>query len=123
MPTTLQIPDGYSQWAAAVQRALLQASEGKGRRHYAGDLAFDQQPILQIARRYGIGFLLGQLDKKIEELPGLARSSRRSAQRHEVQIQELCGIVNYAVAAIIYLEDEVSRSGGGGPNAARANSI
>ena len=120
MPTTLQIPEGYTRWADAVQQALLQASSGKGRRHYAGDLAFDQQPILMIARRYGLGFLLGQIDKKIEELPGLARgfTRRRAAAHREAQIRELCGVVNYAVAAIIFLEETQ-----GGPHATSPDSV
>jgi len=50
---------GYESLAQVLQEAYDQAARGKGAERHANDLPFDQQPMQQIARRRGLGFLLG----------------------------------------------------------------
>jgi hypothetical protein len=94
---------GYETLAAVLQAAYDQAATGKGKERHANDLPFDQQPMQQIARRRGIGFVLGQADKKSEEAQGMLERGDFKAFRHEI-----LGAINYLAGAIVFAESERS---------------
>ena len=89
----------YASLQQVLHEALLQASEGKGKERHAGDGEhFESQPICEIAKRVGLGFLLGQAVKKIYE----------SGRLPDPQgVHELLGAINYLAAAIIVRREGV----------------
>lgn len=90
---------GYEALGDVLHAAYVQAARGKGRERHADDKAFDDQPIFGIAERRGLGFLLGQADKKSEEAQGMAhRNERARAQT------ELLGAIVYLAAAYLHLD-------------------
>lgn len=97
---------GYETLAAVLQEAYDQAATGKGAERHANDLPFHEQPMQQIARRRGLGFLLGQVDKKTEEAQGMLERGERAAWRREI-----LGAINYLAGALIYV-DGLSESDG-----------
>ena len=107
-PSTLLPPSaspfrvpGYAGLADVLTRAYDQAAVGKGAERHADNKPFADQPMQHIARRRGIGFILGQADKKSEEAQGmLARGEREKA------VHELLGAIVYLAGAIIYIEKE-----------------
>lgn len=101
---------GYESLAQVLQEAYDQAARGKGAERHANDLPFDQQPMQQIARRRGLGFLLGQVDKKTEEAQGMLERGDRAAWRREI-----LGAINYLAGALVFTADE---SGQTEPNGA-----
>lgn len=96
---TLESP-GYERLADVLHRAFSQASEGKGKERHANALPFHEQPMQQIARRRGIGFILGQADKKSEEAQGMLERGDTDAC-----VRELLGSIVYLAGAIIHIED------------------
>lgn len=92
---------GYESLAQVLQEAYDQAARGKGAERHANDLPFDQQPMQQIARRRGLGFLLGQVDKKTEEAQGMLERGERAAWRREI-----LGAINYLAGALVFTADE-----------------
>ena len=93
--------EGYDELLSVLKEAYEQASIGKGReRHAHGDKAFMDQQILTGQRKYGMGFALGQADKKMEE--AFHMSNWASARR------DLLGALVYVSAAILY-GDEVNQ--------------
>lgn len=96
---------GYESLAQVLQEAYDQAARGKGAERHANDLPFDQQPMQQIARRRGLGFLLGQVDKKTEEAQGMLERGDRAAWRREI-----LGAINYLAGALVFTADESEQS-------------
>lgn len=90
---------GYETLAAVLQEAFDQAATGKGAERHANALPFHEQPMQQIARRRGLGFLLGQVDKKTEEAQGMLERGERAAWRREI-----LGAINYLAGALIYTD-------------------
>lgn len=86
---------GYESLAMVLQRAFVQAAHGKGKERHAQGEAFDHQVMQDMARRFGVGALLGQAFKKSEE-------SQRLPQDRAVN--ELLGAINYLAGAVIALE-------------------
>lgn len=88
----------YDSLQRVLTDALLQAAEGKGKARHAveGEL-FDRQPILEITRRLGPGYPLGQAVKKIYESQRL---------EPEAAVKELLGAINYCAAAIIFIREK-----------------
>jgi hypothetical protein len=90
---------GYEELENVLQRALHQASEGKGKERHAQGLAFEDQPMLQISRflgtEQGMAF---QACKKIQESHRLPTTERKVA--------ELLGAINYIAGMVIMLEEE-----------------
>src|SRR3546814_1320898 len=68
---------GYEKLALVLREAYLQAAKGKGAERHANDRPFHEQPMQAIADRRGIGFILGQVDKKTEEGQGMRSDERR----------------------------------------------
>lgn len=91
---------GYESLASVLQAAYDQAATGKGAERHANDLPFHEQPMQQIARRRGIGFLLGQADKKTEEAQGMLERGERDAWRREI-----LGAINYLAGALVFTAD------------------
>lgn len=93
--------EGYDELLAVLKEAYEQASIGKGReRHAHGGKGFTDQQILTGQRKYGMGFALGQADKKMEE--AFHMPNWTSARR------DLLGALVYVSAAILY-GDEVNQ--------------
>lgn len=93
--------EGYDALLKVLKEAYDQASIGKGReRHAHGGKPFTDQQILTGQRKYGMGFALGQADKKMEEAFHMPKWS--SARR------DLLGALVYVSAAILF-GDEVNQ--------------
>ena len=95
----VQVKDGYDCLFSVLERALKQASEGKGNERHAGGLPFDQQPMQQISdllrSEKGMAF---QAIKKIREGIDMGDKNRTVA--------ELLGAINYVAGIVIYLEKQ-----------------
>ena len=90
----LTVP-GYDSLASVLRRAYAQAATGKGAERHAQGEPFDHQVMQDMARRFGIGALLGQAFKKSEESQRLPRDRA---------VAELLGAINYLAGAVIALE-------------------
>lgn len=99
---TLPSDDGYNSLRAIYAQALGQAQGGKGLERHANGLPFDQQPICQGGRRFGVGCLVYQAWKKSHETPVLLAMDNGK----ERAVRELLGVINYAAAAIIVLQED-----------------
>jgi len=87
---------GYESLADVLARAFEQAASGKGaERHAKAGEPFDAQVMADMAKRFGVGSLLGQAFKKSEE------SQRLPTDR---AVRELLGAINYLAGAVIALE-------------------
>ena len=94
----LQPTGEYALLELVLDRALAQASGGKGKERHAVDgEPFERQQICEITRRLGHGFSRGQAVKKIYE------AQRLPADR---AVAELLGAINYIAASIIVLEEQ-----------------
>ena len=100
-PEKVAADDGYDSLRAIYAMALEQAQGGKGKERHANGLPFDQQPICQGGRRFGVGCLIYQAWKKAHETPVLLKMDNG----RERAIRELLGVINYAAAAIIVLQE------------------
>ena len=96
--------DGYDSLRAVYAQALEQAQGGKGLERHANGLPFDQQPICQGGRRFGVGCLVYQAWKKSHETPALLALDNGK----ERAVRELLGVINYAASAIIVLQEDKS---------------
>lgn len=90
---------GYERLADVLERAFDQAATGKGAERHADDKPFHQQPMQTIGDRRGVGFILGQADKKSEEAQGMANRGQVDAA-----VRELLGAIVYLSGAVIWLE-------------------
>lgn len=90
--------DKYVKLADVLNKAYLQAVEGKGKERHANENNFEDQPIITISKLLNSNDgPLFQAMKKIQESKRLERDRA---------INELLGAINYIAAAIIYLEQE-----------------
>lgn len=96
VPVQFVAPTGYAALADVLTRALEQASAGKGAQRHAQGQAFEQQPMQQLIRLYGVGFALGQAAKKAQEAQRLPTVER--------QVAELLGAIVYIAGAVISIE-------------------
>ena len=88
----------YVKLADVLNKAYLQAAEGKGKERHANENNFEDQPIITISKLLNSNDgPLFQAMKKIQESKRLERDRA---------INELLGAINYIAAAIIYLEQE-----------------
>lgn len=85
----------YESLQRVLDRAFVQASEGKGAERHAQDLPFEEQPMQKLCAMYGVGFALGQAAKKAQE------SQRMPVGR---AVAELLGAINYLAGAVVFLE-------------------
>ncbi|ENL9127512.1 hypothetical protein AB6J89_004719 [Salmonella enterica] len=92
---------GYDDLFNVLALAYDQAARGKGKERHANDKPFNQQPLMQLADKFGTGFLLGQASKKLEECTGLPYGQ---------DVKEILGAIVYSCAAVMHLELEAERN-------------
>lgn len=105
-PRYATIADHYSPLRYVLDRAFEQAAFGKGRERHANGRPFVQQPIMEITRMHGIGFVTGQASKKAQEAVGMADRGEFSAAE-----RELLGAIVYLAAAYLRVEEVAEESG------------
>lgn len=93
-------PKGYEPLASVLLDALLHAAEGKGIVRHGNNRAFLDQPMLEITRMVGLGFVLGQAMKKAQESRGMVRRKEFDAARNE-----LLGAINYLAGAVLVIDE------------------
>lgn len=86
---------GYELLCVVLSDAFNQAAHGKGHDRHANGEAFEKQVMADMARRFGIGALLGQAFKKSEESQRLPYVQAR---------RELLGAINYIAGAVLELD-------------------
>ena len=95
---------GFEDLAGVLAKAYRQAAGGKGLERHGGGavpIPFNRQRILEIARGpAGLGFLTGQVQKKVGEANDMANRGERDAAIHEMM-----GAIVYLGAAIIRLDE------------------
>ena len=94
--TRAPAPAGYECLAEVLDCALMQAASGKGAERHAQGQPFDSQPMAKITAMVGLGFPLGQIQKKAQEAGGMAARGQMDAAR-----RELLGVINYAAGAVL----------------------
>lgn len=92
---------GYDDLFHVLALAYDQAARGKGYERHANNKPFNQQPLMQLADKFGTGFLLGQASKKLEECTGLPYGQ---------DVKEILGAIVYSCAAVMHLELEAERN-------------
>lgn len=90
----------YASLRRVLDAAFAQSAEGKGKARHGNGLDFDQQPIMKICRMVGAGYPVGQAMKKGQEAIGMARRGE-----HDAAKAELLGVIVYAAAAYLLLEE------------------
>jgi hypothetical protein len=100
---TVNSHPGYEPLAMILGSALDRAAVGKGKERHANGKPFIEQPIFVLARIYGVGFLLGQAAKKLEESVNMP---------HDKAIAELKDVIVYAAAAIIHKDQVFTEAAG-----------
>jgi len=90
---------GYESLAGILLDAYNQAARTKGAERHANGMPFDKQPMQTVADNRGIGFLLGQADKKSIEAQRMLERGEVSKARHE-----LLGAINYIAGAILFVD-------------------
>ena len=98
-----KFPD-YECLEEVLHEALLQAAVGKGKERHANGEPFEEQPMMKIADRRGVGFILGQADKKSEEAQGMFNRGEYAAAR-----RELLGAINYLAGAVVFFDRSVAK--------------
>lgn len=94
----MKVEPGYEILADVLQMALDQAQTGKGKERHSDSRPFQNQTIMETTRAHGIGFALGQAEKK-------GRESYRLPTK-DAKVRELLGAINYTAAAIIRINEE-----------------
>ena len=89
----------YKTIEDVLAAAVLQATKGKGQRHGGDATPFLEQPWVKLYRTHGLGFLLGQADKKYHE--ALSKPDTESFER------EILGAIVYLGMALLALEGRV----------------
>ena len=103
MKPTTQIEPGYEPLAAVLQEALNQAQHGKGKARHACKKPFMRQPMMEIGRMVGSGYMIGQAMKKAQE------SMRLPV---DAAIAECYGAINYLAGNILMLQASTTKSEG-----------
>jgi hypothetical protein len=96
----IEISKDYESLFEQYLGALSHASETKGKERHANDLPFEKQKICRINRDVGLGYGLGQIIKKAEEVVKLSPDRA---------IFELYGVINYASGLLIVLKEQISK--------------
>lgn len=80
------------------QDVLLQVTKGKGQRHGGDTVPFLEQPWVHLAETFGVGFLLGQAAKKLQEA--------ESVKEGQDYINEVIGAIVYTCMALHFTRSE-----------------
>jgi hypothetical protein len=92
--------DKYGRLRGVFEAAIDQASNGKGKeRHANDDEPFEDQQIVEIAKRLSGNIAAGPLQQVVKKVYESGRLTKENA------IKELLGAQNYLAAAIIVYED------------------
>lgn len=93
----------YVQLREVLHEAYKQAAEGKGKTRHGGDKPFEDQIIVLSGKLLdgSIDFHAGQIMKKAEEAARMLKAGNTPGA-----IQEMYGIICYAAAAVIVMENE-----------------
>ncbi len=94
-------PD-YERLMDTLMAAYQQATEGKGKERHSRGLSFEDQDMLQLLRRAGIGFGIGQACKKALEAQHRTMGESR---------EELLGAIVYLAGTVIYLDEVIAKLG------------
>jgi hypothetical protein len=86
----------YTKLKEVLHDAFIQSSQGKGKERHSSGEAFENQPILEITRRLGLGYPLGQAVKKIYESQRLDK---------DASMRELLGAIVYIAGAVVRLKE------------------
>ena len=95
---------GYEELARILSAAYEQSATGKGRSRHGKGRDFVSQPIMTIGRMTGIGGHMFQIMKKAQEAQTMA-----SLSKDEAAINELRGVIIYAAAAILLIEEKLRK--------------
>lgn len=96
----LDVP-GYEHLARILALAYDQSARGKGKERHGNGLAFDKQPIMEIARMSGLGGHIYQMMKKAQEAGTMHMNGY-----HDAAIKEFYGVMVYAAAAVKLIEEQ-----------------
>lgn len=101
---------GYEILADVLQDALDQAQSGKGKdRHAKNQEPFDEQQIMEIARRQGnVSGQAFQAHKKLYEAEGMVARGEYARARHEI-----LGAIVYASAMALIVDEKATKEGDG----------
>jgi hypothetical protein len=88
---------GYEELAEVLGEAIGQAQHGKGKERHADGKPFLRQPMLEIGRMVGPGYMLGQAMKKAQEAARLPGKDKK--------IAELLGAINYLAGCVLLLRE------------------
>lgn len=91
----------------ALQAAHNQAMEGKGKERHGGDMPFTEQPIMAIQRMLEGSPIDGHLFQVMKKAQEAGRMAKRGDG--EAAIRELYGVIVYAAAAVMRLEEREER--------------
>lgn len=91
---------GYEPLRRVLEEAYNQSARGKGRERHAHEKPFLQQPIMEIGRMVGVGGHTYQISKKAQEATTMASRSQHAAAK-----AELLGVIVYAAAAFLLIEE------------------
>ena len=89
----------YKTLPEVLQAAVEQATKGKGQRHGGDRTPFLEQHWVRLYKTHGLGFLLGQADKKYHEALG--------KENEADQCREILGAIVYLGMALLVLEGRV----------------
>jgi len=98
---TIEIDKNYASLIEQYLDALQHAAETKGKERHANGLPFEDQKICRINRDVGLGYGLGQIIKKAEEVVKLPPNRG---------ILECCGIINYAAGVMKVLKEKIENT-------------
>jgi len=96
-PVQLLVDPKYKPLFNILMKAVDQSASGKGHERHSTGQSFLEQPIMTISRRYGVGFALGQAEKKMQESLRLP---------HDLAEAEMLGAIVYLAAAIQLKREE-----------------
>lgn len=96
----------YKELSGVFNKALEQASYGKGKERHANNLPFEKQRMQTLTDAFGLGFTLGQAAKKCAEAKGMAARDDLQAAKFE-----LLGALNYIAGAYIHIDNNGGSNG------------
>lgn len=99
-PQYHNVDQSYGDLVRVLQEAHAQASRGEGKERHANGRAFDRQPIMEIGRMVGPGFVAGQGMKKAQEAMGML-----DRHNEDAAVAELLGAINYLAACVMLVRE------------------
>ena len=98
-------PD-YGRLMEVLMDAYAQAANGKGTERHANGLNFEDQDMIQVMDRVGIGFGLGQAIKKIVEGQRMIKGKKGADAKARM---EFLGAAVYLAGSIIWLDKQTEK--------------